>query len=1019
MDMDFFESPVINSPYEMPKQHWELDGANMPTNVLMAGRRSADFITPIPKARRRNKKADSSSDEIEQQAMDISGTARLSEGGQEYDHTSRIGQVRNAVDNWRELPRSQWQVTPETARLLEYWRSDAFSVIRPFFCQVEAVETLIWMTEVAPNHRVGRNLLNHIRDANNDANPGLNRLAFKLATGSGKTTIMAMLMAWQTVNAIRHPQSDKFTNGFLIVTPGITIRDRLRVLKPNDPDSYFRTRELIPSEFFPDIQKARIVITNYHAFKLKETVAVARGTRRLLQGANGDEFQSLETPGKMVKRVMPELMGLKRIIVINDEAHHCYIDRDPDPDASATDDKEDAARNNEAARLWINGIKAVSSKIRVAKVIDLSATPFFLNGSGYAEGTIFPWTMSDFSLMDAIECGVVKLPRVPISDNIPTNDMPMYRNLWDHIGAAMPRKGRRKGAVSDPLKLPMPLQTALEALYGHYKNTFQSWRSRGTAVPPCMIIVCNNTATSKLVYDYVSGYVQQNEDGTESFTAGRLDLFSNFDEYGQRLATPNTLLIDSYQLESGDSLTPDFRHVAADEIERFRRELRERGDHVAAEAVTDQDILREVMNTVGKEGKLGAQVRCVVSVSMLTEGWDASNVAYIMGVRAFGTQLLCEQVVGRALRRQSYEVDPESGLLDVEYADVFGIPFDFTAAPTVVTPQPPKEHIHVRAMSPARDHLEIHFPRVAGYRIELPKDRLYAEFNADSTLHLTPELVGATEIESQGIIGEATEFTLQHLKEERRSAVVFRLAVYILYEKWRDPNGDPKTYLFPDLKRITGDWLNDHLVCSGGTYEAQLMHKALADLAADRITAAITSTMSATRSIRAIVDPYNPGGSTRYVSFNVSRKDNDWQTDERKSHINWAICDSGWETAFCRVVERHPRVISYVKNRNMGFDVPYRFEGEQRKYIPDFILNVDRGRLAPLNLIVEIKGFRGEDAKDKKTTMDTYWIPGVNNLGTYGEWAFAELTDVWTLESDLEDAINRDLDDIIDKIVLK
>ena len=325
--------------------------------------------------------------------------------------------------------------------------------------------------------------------------------------------------------------------------------------------------------------------------------------------------------------------------------------------------------------------------------MDLSATPFFLRGSGYAEGTLFPWTMSDFSLMDAIECGIVKLPRVPVADNIPGGDMPKFRNLWEHIRTKMPKKGRGKAETLDPLKLPMPLTTALEALYGHYEKTYEEWIKHGVRVPPCFIIVCNNTSTSKLVYDYISGFHRQNEDGSTTLENGRLALFQNFDEHGNPLARPNTLLIDSEEIESGDALDDNFRSMAADEIDRFRREIIERtGDRHQAENITDQELLREVMNTVGKQGRLGESIRCVVSVSMLTEGWDANTVTHVLGVRAFGTQLLCEQVIGRALRRQSYELN-EDNKFNVEYADVLGIPFDFTAKPVIApVAAAPRDH---------------------------------------------------------------------------------------------------------------------------------------------------------------------------------------------------------------------------------------------------------------------------------------------------------------------------------------
>ena len=930
----------------------------------------------------------------------------LSSEEQQYDPTSTINVLRRHVDRWRALPESKWEVTPETARLLKHWRHHEFSSIRPFFCQVEAVEAVIWLTEVAPGKRTleVREILDRLDAANEQANPGLARLALKLATGAGKTTVMAMLIAWQTINAVRRPSSRNFTKGFLIVTPGLTIRDRLRVLKPNDPDSYYQSRELVPRDMLPDMGRARIVITNYHAFKLRETLELSKGGRSLLQG-RGPEIQSIETEGQMLQRVMPELMGMRGIMAFNDEAHHCYREKPGESDEGklAGEERTEAEKNREAARLWITGLEAVDRKLGLRRVIDLSATPFFLRGSGYAEGTLFPWTMSDFSLMDAIECGIVKLPRVPVADNIPGAEMPVFRNLWEHIGPDMPKKGRGKSGALDPLKLPLTLQTALQALYGHYAQTFKLWDDARMEAPPCFIVVCNNTATSKLVYDYISGFHQVHEDGSTTLQNGRLELFRNFDPDGSPYARPRTLLIDSEQLESGEGLDRNFRQAAAEEIERFRRDQVQRtGDRAAAEQISDQELLREVMNTVGKPGQLGESIRCVVSVSMLTEGWDANTVTHVLGVRAFGTQLLCEQVIGRALRRQSYDLN-EHGRFDVEYADVLGIPFDFTAKPVVAPPQPPRETVQVHAVSPARDALEIRFPRVEGYRVELPDERLEATFTDDSTFELTPEHIGPTRTRNEGIIGEGVDLNLVHTGDLRRSTLLFHLTHRLLETKWRDPGGEPRLHLFGQLKRVTRQWLDQHLDCKGGTSPAQLMYQNLADLACERITAGITRRFAAERPIKAVLDPYNPSGSTRHVRFTTSKQTR-WLTDPGRCHVNWAVCDGDWEAEFCRVAETHPRVRAYVKNQGLGLEVPYRMGSEPHHYIPDFVVLVDDGRGDDdlLHLVVEIKGYRGEDAKEKKSAMETYWVPGVNNLGSFGRWAFAEFTDVFAIQDDFE-----------------
>jgi type III restriction enzyme len=1010
-EFSFFERPIINSPYQMPKQHWRLDEEGQPTGQVNDFRRIPRFVTAIPKPKKSKKV------EVQDEFV-FQDDAGISSGDQQYTLSEHILNIRSQVDAWRNLPKSDWRVTPETARLLEYWRKADWDGYRPFFCQVEAVETAIWLQEVAPQLKndASKRILNHLKQGNQDANPNLFRIAMKLATGSGKTTVMAMLIAWQTINSIRRRDSKKFTHGFLIVTPGITIKDRLRVLLPNDPDSYFLTRSIVPTEMLPDLQKARIVVTNYHAFKRREILELSKANRSLLQGT-GDPIESTESDGQMLKRVIPDLLGMKSIIVLNDEAHHCYRAKPESvEDTSSLDPeqrkelREEAKKNNEAARLWISGLELIQKNLGITNVYDLSATPFFLRGSGYVEGTLFPWTVSDFSLIDAIECGIVKLPRVPILDNLPGEEIPLYRNLWENIRKDMPKKGRGNAGELDPLRLPVRLQTALESLYGHYEKVYAEWEKAGTQVPPCFIVVCQNTSISKLVYDYISGFFQKTESGIESLQNGRLKLFRNFTEDGEPFASPRTILIDSEALESGESIDKEFRNFAKDEIERFRRELIERtGNPSAGENIKDEDLLREVMNTVGKAGQLGANVRCVVSVSMLTEGWDANNVTHILGVRAFGTQLLCEQVVGRALRRQSYEM-LEDGLFSPEYADIFGIPFDFTATPAIAKPKPPVDPIIVQAMRPERDALEIQFPRVSGYRTELSPEKIQAKFTEESKFVLTPELVGATKTKNSGIIGQQEDMNLEdsHL-DLRTSTVYYFITKHLLYHFYKDTGDTPKLHLFNPLKEVVREWVENYLECKNGTSPGQLQYLELADIAAQKIQRAITFAQEGKKPIQAILDPYNPVGSTSHVRFMTTAK-NRFTTDPRKSHINYVIYDSDWEAEFCRVLESHPKVIAYVKNHGLGFEVPYKFGSFNRTYFPDFIVLIANGEEGPIRLVVEIKGFKREDAREKKGTMEIYWIPGVNNLQEFGRWEFLELTGVHDMDPDLNQKIHEMLD---------
>ena len=1006
----FYEQPILNSPYEAPTLHHALDEDGQPTDALpVSGRRGSKFITPVPKPRKRRKKADP-----EQAALALQTGDGISSEEQEYNPTPIINEIRSRVADWRRLPsQADWGVAPATAQLLRHWRDHDFQGIRPFFCQIEAVETIIWLTEVARHQKTHERFWEHIQGANEQANPGLIRLAMKMATGAGKTTVMAMLIAWQTVNAVRSPSSKQFTRGFLIVTPGITIRDRLRVLQPNDPDSYYKTRELVPPDMLGDINQAKIVITNFHGFQLHKIMETNKVGEALLQG-RGEALTTQETEGQMVRRVAQELMGIKNIIVINDEAHHCYREKPGNEDVADLKgyEKKEAEEDNKAARLWINGIDAFKRKLGVRAIYDLSATPFFLSGSGWAEGTLFPWTVSDFSLVDAIECGIVKLPRVPVADNIPGAEAPVFRNLWEHIGKDMPRKGKLTG---DPREIPDKLKTALHALYKHYEETYEEWDRAGIEIPPVFIVVCNNTSTSKLVYEWISGWQRPNDDGEEAFEHnGHLELFRNFDEHGSRFPRPNTLLIDSHQIESGEALDKNFRKMATLEIEQFKHEIIQRSGAGDVGEISDTELLREVMNTVGKKDRLGERIRCVVSVSMLTEGWDANTVTHILGIRAFGTQLLCEQVVGRGLRRYSYDLNDE-GLFDVEYADIMGIPFDFTARPQVAPVKPPKKTTRVHAVK-ERETLEITFPRVTGYRVDLPEEKLTARFNENSKFVLTPEMVGPGQTLMEGIVGEGVTISAAEAQTKRHSTIAYDLAKHLLFKYFKDADGEPKLHLFWQVKRISRQWIDqDYLECKGGTGLWMLEYLNIANQASERIYNAVVNSIGDKRKVKAVLDHYNQKSSTAHVSFSTTK--DLWTTAPNKSHVNYVVLDSDWEAEFARVAEQHPRVISYVKNQGLGLDIPYKDGSMSRTYIPDFIVQLDDGYGTddPLHLIVEVKGYRHENVKLKSETVRTQWVPGVNNLGLFGRWTFEEFNDVYEIDEEFKKLIDRVVGDHTEK----
>jgi len=991
------ENPIINTPFKEPKRHFKFTEEGI-TNEIVEVRRPSAYFIPIARPRSKGKQA--------QLSLDTEWTEdRLKENDE-------INRIRARVDAWRKG--GYVGVTKTTSRLLEYWNNPEREK-KLFFCQIEALETAIYLAEVA-NKYGDAWIENKLREVNEDANPLLFRIAFKMATGSGKTVVMVMLIAWQALNKLANPQSALFSDTFLIVTPGITIRDRLRVLLPNDPQNYYRQRDILPSELMAELNKAKILITNFHAFKQREKNGAGKLTKAIL--TQGGESPFTETPAQMVRRVCRELGNKKNIIVINDEAHHCYRRRAEDEVVKLKgDERKEAEKREEEARVWISGLEAVKSKIGVKAVYDLSATPFFLRGSGYPEGTLFPWVVSDFSLIDAIESGIVKVPRVPVADDSMTSEQPTYRDLWLRIREDLPKKGRKTDAVHGEPKLPVELQGALLSLYGNYEKYYRLWEQNAEAqakglTPPVFIVVCNNTNVSKLVFDYVAGWEKHLSDDKTVLVPGELGIFSNV-ENGRWSARPNTVLIDSEQLESGEAMSADFKKIAAAEIEEFKQEYRTRFPGRDAEELTDEDLLREVMNTVGKQGKLGEQVKCVVSVSMLTEGWDANTVTHILGVRAFGTQLLCEQVVGRGLRRMSYSTN-DQGMFEPEYAEVYGVPFSFIpCSGSTEQPKPGPTPTRVRALED-RIACEITFPRVDGYRYELPAERLAYSFTEASKLSLSTADV-PTRVQLDPIVGESSIHTLEELKNRREQEVEFLLAKLVLENYFKDDQGGSKPWLFPQILKIAKQWLSECVTLKDNTFPQLLLLIEFAHDAADRIYKAIVAGDTGEKALKPILKPYDTIGSSRYVDFDTTRPV--YSTRPDKCHVSHVVADTvSWEQKMASSIEDMDEVISYAKNYNLGFTIPYTMNGEEKNYYPDFIVRIkppstqrgegrgEGGIASPegeLNLIVEVTGEHKKDKAAKVSTANTLWIPAINNHGGFGRWAFIEITDPWNAKNEI------------------
>lgn len=966
-------SPILNSPYFEPLQHFGSDDRGLTDEVLAFRRPSSTYI-PVPRAKTVQKQAEQN-------------TAEGAFGKELQRENDFVNKLRGKLLDWRK--EGYPGATKTTRDLLSYWQ-DETRENKLFFCQLEALETLIYVNEVAD--KAGEHwILNELKTANKEANPELFRIALKMATGSGKTVVMAMLIAYNTLNKIRYPQDTRFTDAFVIVAPGITIRDRLNVLQPNNPGNYYKARGIVSHQDFELLQQAVVLIINYHQLELRTSQRFAIGAVMKATGLINEQAVK-ESPGAMVNRVFKAVSNKARVLVINDEAHHCYREK-PTEEKLAGEDRKEAYENNEAARVWISGLETLSKKMNVNAVIDLSATPYFLRGSGYDEGKLFPWVASDFSLLDALESGIVKIPRLPVAaDNLTKEDEPEFRNLWLHISDKLPKKGRKTGDYNlDTVHLPTELHEALESLYGSYEVNYRRYeecRKKDPAVmPPVMIVVCNNTTVSELVYRWIAGYERETASGSLKVEKGNLEIFRNED--GVRvLDKPNTLIIDSAQLENGKAIGSDFLRIYEKEINDFKKDYKRQ--YPGRDVPTNEELLREVMNTVGKPGKLGQNIKCVVSVSMLTEGWDVNTVTHILGIRAFSTQLLCEQVVGRALRRVDYSVNAQ-GLLSPEYAEVYGVPFSFLRPGGKDQPPEPPKVIHRVYAIDGREKYEITYPRVDGYRYEIDEDKLSALFTGESKTIIENE---PTEVTMSGPIGEEVKEGLEKIKERREGEVVMRLTQGLLRRYFVDADGTEKYWLGPQLMRIANEYVAKHVVLKDRMVIGYLTVGEYFSGALTKIHQAIVTENLADgkdRKVLPILAPYDTIGSTRHVDFITTKP----IQETVKSHINYVVADTlEWEQGVAKRLEQMPEVLAYVKNQNLGFSIPYEHQGITHQYLPDFIARVEMPDKQILNLLIEVTGKKDDKKMLKVKTTRDLWVPAINNAEKFGRWQVVEVQDI-------------------------
>lgn len=931
------ENPIINSPFDTPSSHWDFSGL---TPQKRDGRRPAGYYGTL-----RTEKAEGPVAQHEFLPINL------------------VNQIRPRVDEWRT---KKWPgVTNVTRDLLEHWtRPDRRPI---FFCQREAVETIIWLTEAAVADRQGIEIpLDEPRDAESikKGYKALPRCCTKMATGSGKTTVMAMVAAWSILNKATNRQDDRFSDAVLVVGPNLTVKERLRVLNPRAGGNYYELFDLVPTGYRDALASGKVFVTNWHAFLVRDESDPKR--RSVVR-------RGRESDAAFVKRVIGRDLGnAKNLLVLNDEAHHAYRPANLKEGTQieftefSSEEREQAMREAEEATVWVGGLDRIHAVRGIRRVVDLSATPFYLKGTGYEEGTPLPWIVSDFGLVDAIECGITKVPRIPVGDDSGRPD-PKYFHLWRHIMDKLPtseRETNRKRAK--PESVWREAQGALATLAEKWKTSQKWFEDSQFPVPPALIVVGANTQLSSLI--------------AEDLKAGRvLNEFSG----------ESTLQIDSAALEKAE---------AAQEGESKDRA---------------QELLRLTTATVGKDrwpddkppegfedlpAPPGRDVRCVVSVGMLTEGWDAQNVTQILGLRAFSSQLLCEQVVGRGLRRMNYNVDPATGMLEPEYCDVFGVPFEVipvqgtTARPAL--PPPPSTLVQALA---SRKELEITFPRVEGYVLDV-KQRVRCNLEKVPSLTIGPQLeptevVIKTQTGWVEKAGRATsigapetvtreEFYVQH----RLQRTTFEIAKEIT-DKLALKRQDLSRLLFPQVLRIVEGYVEKRVrLSSPQSRKEEIALKKYRDPIVSQLLDAIEPDVEQGESaLLPRIERHRPIGSTAQVQFRTTKKTK--QTE--KSHISHVVLDSNWEGGAQHHLEQCRRVKAYAKNDRLDFEILYEWEGATHKYIPDYLIRIVDEHEREANLILEIKGLETQQDKAKRAAADK-WKRAVNNLPDrpYGTWDY-------------------------------
>jgi len=934
---------IINSPYAEPKQFWEYI-RDTREFVLQSGRRPAGYIVASESSK----------------TFDDPGT---------FIEIQLVNTIRPRIEKWRE--QGYPGVTGITKRLLQHWQDlEERKDKRFFFCQLEAIETLIWLTEAPEADKTGINVPSDGGD--------FSRWCSKMATGSGKTIVMAQLIAWHVLNKVANGKDTRFSKNILVVAPGLTVRNRLSVLNPFDEKNYYEEFNIVPSGLMDSLRQGKIKIINWHSLAWNTEEKLAKKKTVDKRGAKSDEAY--------VREVLGDLSSATNMIVINDEAHHAW--RVPAESKIAGVKKEDI----EESTVWVGGLDRINRARGIIQCFDLSATPFAPSGKKASEEALFPWIVSDFGLNDAIESGLVKTPRIVVRDdgNPAVKDLrPRLYHIY--MDATVKDDINRKAKDSD--LLPDLIKNAYILLGKDWKATKDDWEKVGYKIPPVMITVANTT--------YTSARIKHSFDH-DSFLLTVAGL-------GDLSIPERTLQIDSGIINKVEKGEFGEIEIEQTEIEVEEEDLTEADIDKPTKKITKKDLafeLREKVNTVGKIGELGERIQNVISVGMLSEGWDAKTVTHIMGLRAFSSQLLCEQVVGRGLRRTSYDVSAD-GLFEAEYVNIFGVPFTFlphedTGGGEIPPPPPPKTKIE-----PSKEKAEhaISFPNIL--RIDhIYKPQLTLDFVKVKSLELDP-YDSITEAELAGIVAgkpnlaSLTEIDLKEIADKLRlQTIIFKIASSI-YNSEQKPEwkGSKEIFLIQLIGIIEKFIYSDKIRIKNPLFNQNEERKRiLIMLNMNKVIQHIWNEIRAvnTSQLTPVFDKEHPIRSTADVrTWWTSRPCENFPN----SHINFVVVDSKMEFLEARTINDSDVVESFVKNDHLGFAIIYNFQGVVNRYYPDFIIKLKTGD----HLILETKGQDRDKDKTKRAFLDE-WCRAVNQHGGFGKWSWAVSFDPNDLEVKLQDA---------------